>query len=177
MRYNHGSAGQGVRSTASLTFGTWPTTFPAATIGNFVFSLFATFAVDVTRPTVTAVTPANGATGVSAATAVTATFSEAIDAATITPGTVVLRNPANAVVSASISYTVANHVTTLTPSMALAPSTKYTARIVGGSAGVKDTAGNALASDVVWSFTTTGATTTARGVTDGPEEQPIRQDR
>jgi hypothetical protein len=115
---------------------------------------------DTTRPTVTSVTPASGATGVSAAAAVTATFSEAIDATTITPSSVVLRDPANAVVAAMVSYTVATHVTTLTPSAALAGSTTYTATIAGGSSGVKDVAGNALASNLVWSFTTVVVDTT-----------------
>jgi hypothetical protein len=43
MRYNSGAAGQGAYSTGSVTFGTWPATFPAATITNLKFSLFATF--------------------------------------------------------------------------------------------------------------------------------------
>ena len=43
MRHNTGAAGQGAYSTASVPFGTWPATFPAATTTNFVFSLFATF--------------------------------------------------------------------------------------------------------------------------------------
>jgi hypothetical protein len=114
-------------------------------------------AVETTPPTVTGVTPANGATGVNAASTVTATFSEAMDAATLTPGTFVLRDSANAVVAAMLSYTVA-HVGTLTPSPALASSTTYTATIVGGSSGVKDVSGNALAADVVWSFSTADTT-------------------
>ena len=43
MYYNSGSIGQGVYSNGSVTFGTWPATFPAATLTNGVFSLFATF--------------------------------------------------------------------------------------------------------------------------------------
>jgi hypothetical protein len=42
----------------------------------------------------------------------------------------------------------------LTPSSTLAGATTYTATVTGGAAGVKDTAGNALVSDRVWSFTT-----------------------
>ena len=42
---------------------------------------------------------------------------------------------------------------TVTPSAPLANLTTYTATIRGGSSGVKDAAGNALASDVTWSFT------------------------
>jgi hypothetical protein len=43
MRYNIGSTGQGVYSPAPVTFGTWATTAPGVTIGNLVYSLFATF--------------------------------------------------------------------------------------------------------------------------------------
>src|SRR5439155_23031343 len=96
-----------------------------------------------------------GASGISAATAVTATFSEAINAATLTTSTFVLRNPANAVVTATVSYNATTRVGTLRPSSGLAGLTTYTAKITGAGSGVKDTAGNALASDFVWSFTTT----------------------
>src|SRR5262249_59590325 len=45
---------------------------------------------------------------------------------------------------------------TLTPSEpgGLALTTTYTATITGGSSGVKDVAGNALAANFTWSFTT-----------------------
>jgi hypothetical protein len=43
MRYRTGNAGQGAYSTAGVAFGTWPAMFPASTIDNLVFSLFATF--------------------------------------------------------------------------------------------------------------------------------------
>ena len=43
---------------------------------------------------------------------------------------------------------------TLTPSAALEASTSYTATVKGGASGVKDLAGNALAADSSWSFTT-----------------------
>ena len=43
---------------------------------------------------------------------------------------------------------------TLNPTANLATSTLYTATIKGGAAGVKDLAGNPLAADKVWTFTT-----------------------
>jgi len=132
---------------------------------NFTYSLFATFGADVTPPTLTGVTPANGATGVSTATAVTGAFSETIDAATLTTSTFVLRNPANAVVPATVSYNAGTSVATLTPSAALAGSTTYTATIAGGGTGVKDVAGNALAGNFAWSFTTIVTDTTPPTVT------------
>ena len=115
MRYNNGPPGQGASSTASVPFRTWPATFPPATISNLVFSLFATFGTDSTPPTVSGVTPINGATGVSSSASITATFSEAIGAATLTTGTFVLRNPADVIVPATVSYNAGTRVGTLDP--------------------------------------------------------------
>jgi hypothetical protein len=42
----------------------------------------------------------------------------------------------------------------LNPTVPLAASTTYTVRIVSGSGGVRDVAGNPLAVDRVWTFTT-----------------------
>jgi hypothetical protein len=114
---------------------------------------------DTTPPTVSSVTPASAATGVSVAATVTATFSERINVATLTASAFVLRNPANAVVSAAVSYNATTRVGTLTPSALLAASTTYTVTIAAGISGVKDIAGNALANDFVWSFTTGAAVT------------------
>jgi hypothetical protein len=118
---------------------------------------FTTAAVDSTPPTVTAITPASGATGVSRTTTVTATFSEAMDATTISGSTFVLRNSANTVIGAAVAYNATTRVATLTPTAALAGSTVFTATV----SGVKDAAGNTLATNRVWSFTTVAADTTA----------------
>jgi len=131
--------------------------FPTQTFNAtnyWVDVVFNTAVADTTPPTVTSVTPANGTTGVNIATTVTATFSEAMNAATITASTVVLRDPGNTAVASTISYNTATNVITLTPTSALAAGTTYTATITGGSGGVKDLAGNALAVNFVWSFTT-----------------------
>ena len=114
---------------------------------------------DTTPPTVTSITPAAGATAVTTATTVRATFSEAMTAASIGATTFVLRNPANGVVTATVAYNATTRVATLTPSQPLSASTTYTATITGGSAGVKDAAGNALAANFVASFTTAAAST------------------
>jgi hypothetical protein len=136
--------------------------FPTQTFNAtnyWVDVVYNTGAPDTTPPTVTSVTPANGATGVGVGTSVAATFSEAMSASTITTSTVVLRNPSNAIVTSTVSYNTSTNVATLTPTPALAASTTYTATITGGSSGVKDLAGNALASNFVWSFTTGAAST------------------
>jgi hypothetical protein len=90
---------------------------------------------------------------------VTATFSEAMTAATMTTATFLLRDPALTTVPAPVAYDPATRTATLTPTAALAYSTIYTATVKSGAAGVKDAAGNALAADRVWSFTTGTDTT------------------
>lgn len=109
---------------------------------------------DTTPPTVISRTPNNGATGVSIGTSVTATFSEAINSATINNNTFQLRDANNTLIPATISYNSANNTATLTPTSPLAASTFYTATILGGTTGVKDLGGNALGANAIWSFTT-----------------------
>jgi len=123
---------------------------------NYSWS-FTTSTPDTTLPTVVLNTPSSGATGVSTTTTVTATFSEAIDTASINNNTFELRNQANnALVSATVAYDAASGRATLTPSSPLATSTTYTVTVKGGTIDprVKDTSGNALAANYSWSFTT-----------------------
>jgi hypothetical protein len=125
--------------------------------GYYVDAVFnTTVGPDVTPPTITAVSPTANAGAVSPIASVTATFSEAIDPTTVSGATFELRDPGNAVVPASVSYNVGARVATLTPTSALATVTTYTATVKGGATDprIKDIAGNALAADMVWSFTT-----------------------
>jgi hypothetical protein len=114
---------------------------------------------DTTPPTVSSVTPTNGATGIALTTDVTATMSEDLNAATVTTSTVELRNPSNTLITATVSES-APGVITLHPTTSLVPSTVYTAKVIGGGSGVKDVAGNALASTFTWTFTTVAPDTT-----------------
>jgi hypothetical protein len=108
---------------------------------------------DTTPPTVSTHTPAAGATGVSVAVSPTATFSEAMNPATLTTSTFTLVQQGQSTpLPATVSY--ASQVATLDPSSNLAAGTTYTATVKGGPSGAKDVAGNALAADVSWSFTT-----------------------
>jgi hypothetical protein len=88
---------------------------------------------------------------------VTATFSERLDASSVTASSVELRDAGGAAVPASVAYVGATQSVVLTPSALLNSSATYTARVRGGAAGVRDRAGNALAADVTWSFTTASA--------------------
>ena len=135
-----------------------PTGFPTDTFNStnyFVDVVFDTsIGADTTAPTVTGRTPAPEATGVAVSTAVTATFSENVNVATLTGATFKLTGPGNTVVPAVVSYSTATNTATLQPNTALAIATTYTGRLIGGSAGITDNAGNALATDIVWSFAT-----------------------
>ena len=118
------------------------------------------FGPDTTAPTVTGITPTDGASDVGAGAVVTATFNEAMDTATLTSQTFELLDAGNRLVPASVSYNAGSRTATLTPSVPLDPSTTYTATLKGGATDtrVRDLAGNALAADFAWSFTTnTGA--------------------
>ncbi len=123
-----------------------------ALASDFVWS-FST-AADTTPPSVTSVSPVNGAAGVAATTAVNAVFSEPVNPSTVTGNTFQLFGPGNSLVAATVTYVSSSQTATLQPSAALAASTTYTAVVSGGSNGVKDPSGNALASNFTWSFTT-----------------------
>jgi len=165
VAYNTGTRVATLTPSAALTLGTqYMVTVVGGTggvadvAGNALSSsvvwTFTTVPPDTTPPLVTAVTPLSGASNVAPATTVTATFSEALNAATVTTGTLTLQGPGATAVSASVGYNAATRVATLTPSAALAAGTLYTATVLGGAGGVTDAAGNALASSVVWTFTT-----------------------
>ncbi|MEJ7759788.1 MAG: Ig-like domain-containing protein [Gemmatimonadaceae bacterium] len=107
---------------------------------------------DVTRPTVVATTPPNGATGVARNTVVTATFSEPIDPTSINSSTVFLTpQGGGAPVAGTVSYNAGTNTATFTPSSPLANFTTYTLTV---TTGVKDVAGNTLATNFTSSFTT-----------------------
>ena len=82
---------------------------------------------DTTPPTVGSTTPASGATNVSTGTSVTATFSEPLDASTVTGTSFTLTGPSGAV-AATVTYNSGTNTATLQPSAALAEGTSYTAR-------------------------------------------------
>jgi O-glycosyl hydrolase len=118
-------------------------------------------------PTVTAVTPANASTGVAITSAVTATFSEALNASTLTGSTFTLTPQGGTAIAATVAYSSSGNVATLTPNAPLAYNTTYTATI---TTGVTSSLGAALAANYTWSFTTATApppTVTAVTPTNG----------
>ena len=106
---------------------------------------------DTTAPTVQSVTPANSATSIAVADNITVTFSEAMQSSTIDNTTVTLTDSGSNVAS-TVSYS--GNVATINPNVVnggLLWNTQYTVNV---STGVKDAAGNALASAYSSSFTT-----------------------
>ena len=121
----------------------------------------ATDSNDGVAPTITATTPLNGAKTVAFHAPITATFSEKMDPATITKTTFTLKKGTTTIAGTG---TGSGNTAVFAPTAKLAPNTLYTATITTGA---KDLAGNALAADFVWSFTTW--TQTAQDVV---QEQP-----
>ena len=83
-------------------------------------------------------TPAPGAAGVNAGASATATFSEPMNAGTVTSSTFQLKDAAAALVPATVSYNATTNVATLTPQAALQYGATYTVTVKGGTGGVKD---------------------------------------
>jgi hypothetical protein len=127
--------------------------FPAA--GNQVWTFTTGAAGDTTPPTVIAITPADASTGICLTRSASATFSEAMDAATINTTSFGVADGAVAV-AGSVSYDAASRVASFVPTAAagFAASRSFTVTVRAGATGVKDLAGNALAVNRVWTFTT-----------------------
>lgn len=123
-----------------------------ALAGNKVWSFTTTDAPDEIEPTVTLTDPLNDAIDVERNKTVEATFSEEMDPSTINTSTFTLMQGSNAV-SGDVNYS--ELMATFNPTNALSAETVYTATITTGA---KDLAGNALAANKVWSFTTGGST-------------------
>jgi hypothetical protein len=126
---------------------------PAA--GNHVWT-FGTCAVgDTTPPTVSTINPLDASASICLTKTVSATFSEPMDGATIDSTTFVVA-AGGVPVPGIVSYDAPSRVASFVPtdSAGFAPSQTFVVTVKSGSAGVKDLAGNALAVDRVWSFTT-----------------------
>jgi Big-like domain-containing protein len=118
--------------------------------------------VDTTAPTIAGVAPADGAKEAALTANAEASFSEAMDASTVNGSTFTLtKQGAIRPLTAQVSYDTAAKKTTLDLDVDLEAGATYTATIKGGTGGVKDLAGNALAENKTWSFTTKAAVLSA----------------
>ena len=123
---------------------------PLASSFNWTFTTGA--APDTLAPTVTSTLPANAAVNIPINTQITASFSEAMDPATVNPVTFVLAGPGNVPVTGSVTYV--GLTATFSPAVPLTHATTYTGLLTTAA---RDLAGNQLASNYSWTFTT-GAT-------------------
>lgn len=103
---------------------------------------------DTTPPTVLSTNLPNYSTTVPVYSTVTATFSEAIDPATVSAASFTLMDGTTPVPG---TVTYSSGTATFTPSAYLTPSTVYMAKI---TTGIKDMAGNALSLSYSWQFRT-----------------------
>jgi hypothetical protein len=105
-------------------------------------------------PRVVSTVPDDAATEVANNAAITATFSEAMDAATITALTFKVTGPGTAPVLGAVLYDATTKVASFTPAADLLGATEFTATITTGA---HDLAGNGLVTDYVWTFTSRDA--------------------
>jgi len=120
---------------------------------DLVWSFTTGATADTTAPTVHSTDPVSSATETSLNGSVSAIFSEALEPATVSSASFTLATTIGGTsVAGVVSY--ASKTMVFNPDANLAASTEYTATI---TTTVADLAGNTLAADEVWSFTT-GAT-------------------
>jgi hypothetical protein len=113
---------------------------------------FTTAAIpDTTPPTVQSTAPGNGAGSVAIGAAVSVSFSEPIDAATVSATSLTLTTTAGAGVSGSFAWDPTGTLVTFDPTVDLAPATGY---VVTLSTAVRDRAGNSLGAPYTFGFTT-----------------------
>lgn len=124
-----------------------------ALAGNSVWSFATGDASDEVAPTVTTTNPLNDAIEVERNITVEATFSEEMDPLTVNASTFTLMDGTNEV-SGVVEY--AGTMATFTPTNSLLAETVYTAKITTEAT---DLAGNAIAVNKEWSFTTGGSVT------------------
>ena len=113
---------------------------------------------DTTAPTVTSHAPVSGATGVPTDTGVAMSFSEPMNVASV--GAAFALSQGGTVIAGKLAYV--GQAAIFTPDAPLAPGADYVATLRHTAS---DLAGNGLAADLVWSFTTgLGADTTPPSV-------------
>jgi hypothetical protein len=115
-------------------------------------ALAFTTGTDATAPSVSSTTPTQGQTRVSGNTLVQLAFDEALDPDWIDTTTITMT--AGGEELAIVVEQPTASTLRITPVLLLPTSTSCTVRLTGGHAGLRDVAGNVLAADYTFSFTT-----------------------
>ncbi len=108
------------------------------------------FGVGATPPTLLLSSPASGAAGVPVSASINLRFSEMMNSATITNGSFRLRRVGE-LIDVPAAVTSSGILATLTPDTSLVAGASYQVTVAGT---VADLIGDALGSDVVWTFST-----------------------
>ncbi|MDK2882750.1 MAG: hypothetical protein PWP58_1086 [Bacillota bacterium] len=148
-----------IKPNADLGYGTkYTVTIPAGAVkdvaGNalaqdYTFTFSTQAAPDTTPPVVASTDPGNNATGVPVNKSISVIFSEDVQEGPAY-GSISVKDAAENVVA--VTKSIAGKVLSIRPNANLAYGTKYTVTIPAGA--VKDVAGNALAQQYAFSFTT-----------------------
>ena len=123
-----------------------------ALAANKVWDFTTSATADTTAPTVVTRVPAINATNVATSTKVVVSFSEAMNSGTINTTSFTLTKLGGAAVTGTVAYS--GMIATFTPSSSLAYNSTYTVAV---TTQVEDLAGNNLAINDTWNFTTATA--------------------
>ena len=119
-----------------------------ALANNYVWSFSTGANVDNTLPSVELVSPVNGSTNVAINSSLSVDFSEELDQSTVNSNSFILQQ-GTTLIPGTVTYS--DRTATLHPTTSLVSNSSYKATI---TTQVNDLVGNALASNYVWSFTT-----------------------
>ena len=119
-----------------------------ALASNYIWNFDTGSALDTTPPTVVSTNPLKNATGVAVNASISVTFSEEMDASSIVAAAFILTGGGNNL-PCMVNYSGAQ--ATFTPTSTLASNTTYTATM---TTLVEDVAGNPMAGNYTWAFTT-----------------------
>jgi hypothetical protein len=115
-------------------------------VNDFTLSWTTAALPDTVAPTVILLNPADSAVNLAVTGAIHATFSEAMDPLTISTASFTVSG-----VSGTVVFNATSKIATFTPAARLTSNTTYSATVTSA---VQDLAGNAMAVNKVWSFTT-----------------------
>jgi len=133
----------------SAVAGYWEVTATASNENGSVTQTWWWTVNDTTPPTVTDWAPTG--TGVAITTNITATFGEPMNESTLNDETIIVENSTGSAIAGAVTYDSATRTVTFDPTANLEYNETYNVTI---TTGVADLAGNNMASEFRWNFTT-----------------------